>query len=455
MLFKPKWYYLLRLECRPQKSKIARLEILRKQYNIPHDYFMALVLSRPTTAIQLQKALLEQARKEKPNAPEKELWKTVLRSRLSTAVNTGFLLESNDVLNVLKIDINIAGKNRDVINKELREKIDKIVEKITKKCESFEDVCKYIVELDQEINKYQPPSPGEKIIDEILEDKDTELQENLKISNFIISIISIIALIIGVLLFVITKSLTFIGILFLIIGLFLWMWYSSNIKKGVLYKPMIFNNFKFIISFPKFYTSLIIIGIVLILTHKILKPSGEIRYYKQYESKPNEMQKKDYSKSREAAIRNIENLPEGDIKNLSRILLLITDFESRTKKYIAYANNYMKWDRWTKRPTADKNLFLQECNSYQKDIQQFLNQSEIIYRNTKSNEYKKLIKPFLEYFKVTTNFVQQLTKSYTGRSYEETITLAKKQEKINLEWHAKIKPLILKIFDTIANERKK
>jgi len=140
MIFKPKWYCLLRSECRPHKNKIVRLEVLRKQYNISHDYFMVLVLSRPITAIQLQKALLEQARKEKPNAPEKELWKTVLRSRLSTEVNTGFVSGSNDVLNVLKIDIDMLGKTRDVINKELREKIDKIVEKITKKCESFEDV---------------------------------------------------------------------------------------------------------------------------------------------------------------------------------------------------------------------------------------------------------------------------------------------------------------------------
>lgn len=140
MLFKPKWFNMLRQECRPPSSKAKILESLRQQHNIPHEPFSLIILSSPFTTRQLQRHLLAEAKAKMPNTRERELWRAVLISRLGNLVSAGF--ESPEIL----------------------EEADRVV----KKAKSFDEICDYIVSLDQKEPSSTDPFGIGKTIDDIL-----------------------------------------------------------------------------------------------------------------------------------------------------------------------------------------------------------------------------------------------------------------------------------------------
>ena len=140
MFFKPKWFNMLRQECRPAPEKVKRLESLRQQYNIPHEPFSLRILSSPSSTRQLQRHLLAEAKAKMPNADERELWGGVLISRLSSLVSAGF--ESPKTL----------------------EEADDIV----RKARTFDEICDYIAGLDQTEPSSPDPIGIGKMIDDIL-----------------------------------------------------------------------------------------------------------------------------------------------------------------------------------------------------------------------------------------------------------------------------------------------
>jgi hypothetical protein len=140
MFFKPKWFSMLRQECRPPSEKVKTLESLRQQYNIPHEPFSLRILSSPSTTRQLQRHLLGEAKAKMPNADERELWGGVLISRLSNLVSAGF--ESPKIL----------------------EEADDVV----RKSRTFDEICDYIAGLDQKEPSSPDPFGIGKMIDDIL-----------------------------------------------------------------------------------------------------------------------------------------------------------------------------------------------------------------------------------------------------------------------------------------------
>lgn len=130
---------MLRSECYPPIEKVKPLELLRQQYNIPHDLFSLRILSSPSTTKQLQKNLLSDLKIKMPNASEKELWEAVLLSRINTYIN--FEFESSDIME----------KANDVL----------------KKAKSFDEICDFIVELDEK-NATVDIDPVGKLIDDVL-----------------------------------------------------------------------------------------------------------------------------------------------------------------------------------------------------------------------------------------------------------------------------------------------
>jgi len=114
------------------------LEQLRAQFNIPHNLFGIRILSSPSTTIKAQRYSYDHLKNKKPMASEKELLQMVLEERLQTPPAT-----------------KMSGME---------------IEEVMKNINSFEDLCDFVIALDE----LEPATPdplgiGERI-DEILEE---------------------------------------------------------------------------------------------------------------------------------------------------------------------------------------------------------------------------------------------------------------------------------------------
>ena len=143
MLFKPKWVKLLPSNLRPDGKRISELEKLRVAFNIPHEALAMRVASSPITTRRVQRNCLETFRVHNPGASEKELFRMVLVSRIRTPPAYFEMTEQ---------EIGQAMKN---IN-------------------SFDDLCDYIIKLDEQEPSFPDPLGIGKRIDEILAQEEVE-----------------------------------------------------------------------------------------------------------------------------------------------------------------------------------------------------------------------------------------------------------------------------------------
>jgi len=117
MIFNPRWLKLIPNHLRPGKEEVRRLEQLRAQFNIPHEIFGVRVLGSSLTTIKAQRCSYNRFKKKAPRASEKELLKMVLEERLQTPP----------------------------VTKMSKEEIDETMETIN----SFEDLCDFVIALDE------------------------------------------------------------------------------------------------------------------------------------------------------------------------------------------------------------------------------------------------------------------------------------------------------------------
>src|SRR6266568_3483996 len=82
MLFTLKWDRILPHHLKVPSEKIDDLELLRKEFVLPHEAFMRGIIVTPWAVVKNQEAVLERNRRAAPNATEKELWMSVISSRL-------------------------------------------------------------------------------------------------------------------------------------------------------------------------------------------------------------------------------------------------------------------------------------------------------------------------------------------------------------------------------------
>ncbi len=136
MLIKPKWVRLLPPNLRPDDKIISELEKLRLACDIPHEALAMRVTSSPITTRRVQRDCLEIYRVHIPGASEKELLRKVLVSRLQTAL----------VIEMTEGEIDEAMKS---IN-------------------SFDELCDYIIELEEKEPSLPDPFGIGKVIDEML-----------------------------------------------------------------------------------------------------------------------------------------------------------------------------------------------------------------------------------------------------------------------------------------------
>ena len=141
-LFKPKWFNLLPLNLRPDKKRISELEKLRRAFDIPHDALATGIMSSPEITRKVQRQMLRNLRNLNPVAPEKELLKMVLISRVTSPPS---------------IDMT-------------EQEMDQAMENIN----SFNELCDYIIALDEKESLFPDIFGIGKKIDKILAQEEVE-----------------------------------------------------------------------------------------------------------------------------------------------------------------------------------------------------------------------------------------------------------------------------------------
>lgn len=142
MLLKPKWFSMLPPNLRPEKKQMNELEKLRTMYSIPHDALATRIISSPAITRKILNQTYDYLKIQYPELSEKELLKKVLISRTTTPPGYG-----------------IAEKE-----------IDQAIENIN----SFDDLYKFIISLDEQEDAFPDPLGIGKQIDEILQQEEFE-----------------------------------------------------------------------------------------------------------------------------------------------------------------------------------------------------------------------------------------------------------------------------------------
>jgi len=159
VLFKPKLVKLLAPHLRPDKKRISELEMFRVQFGIPHNDLAMRIMSSPSTTRRVQKQCLEDFRNQNPEASEEELFRMVLISRIQVPLNYG------------------VGKDQ-----YYGVDVDQAMESIN----SFDELCDYIIALDEQEPAFPDPLGIGKLIDEILAQE--EIDKKVPAENLIKSL---------------------------------------------------------------------------------------------------------------------------------------------------------------------------------------------------------------------------------------------------------------------------
>ena len=135
------WVKLLPRDLRPDEKRMSELEKLRASFGIPHEALGMRVMSSPITTRRVQGNCLETFRIHNPGASEKELFRMVLVSRVQAPPSLGMT----------------------------QQEIDQAMENIN----SFDELCDYIVKLDEEGPSFPDPFGIGQVIDEILAQEES------------------------------------------------------------------------------------------------------------------------------------------------------------------------------------------------------------------------------------------------------------------------------------------
>jgi len=158
---KPKWYSKLPASLKPiDDGIIHEVENFRKE-NYLTDELMFMAIGTTKWAVRkIQKYILEQFKETSPHLTEKELWVSVIYSRLQ--VKLAFCVSENVGLH--ESDPFVKPLSEQEIYS-LIENLDKIISKF----KTFEDVIKYIIEIDEKENRFHDGTGLHSKLSELLE----------------------------------------------------------------------------------------------------------------------------------------------------------------------------------------------------------------------------------------------------------------------------------------------
>jgi|SRR5690606_33082374 len=151
---KPQWYKNLPDYFKPEESRIQEIENFRASYGIDNNSFAMMISMTPWSAKKLQWFMLKKFKTEQPTWSEKEIWKSVIISRMNVKLMTVDYPP----------DIGSSPLSRDEINN--------IIERagtIVKDFKNFDEVVKYILDIDYKENRFYDPSGVSNELNQILE----------------------------------------------------------------------------------------------------------------------------------------------------------------------------------------------------------------------------------------------------------------------------------------------
>lgn len=134
----PRWYSVLPVHIRPHEQRIEKLEQLRVDLKMRDELFMVALASSPWAVIQAQEAALESLRQQIPDADERKLWSAVMLARLEIKLK--------------------SPAPWDPAPEEIRRRMDNIQE-IMRGMTAWEDVLRYILDMDHNGAATDPASP--------------------------------------------------------------------------------------------------------------------------------------------------------------------------------------------------------------------------------------------------------------------------------------------------------
>lgn len=144
--FGPTWYKMLNPALWPiDNMTINKIDDYRKKYCLTDDMISQMINMTRWAVVRIQYYCLEHLKMQTPHRPEQELWKQVLLSRLNLKLS--FLQFESDPF------------AKPISKKELLSRINDI-DNIISKFRNFEDVINYIVEMDEEENRFYDFTPS-------------------------------------------------------------------------------------------------------------------------------------------------------------------------------------------------------------------------------------------------------------------------------------------------------
>jgi hypothetical protein len=134
----PRWYNVLPVHIRPDQDRVEQLEGLRVSLKMRDELFMVALASSPWAVVRSQEATLQSLQQQIPDADERKLWTAVLLARLEIKLN--------------------SPAPWDPPPDEIRRRMENIQE-IMHNFSSWEDVLRYILEMDRAGTAGDPASP--------------------------------------------------------------------------------------------------------------------------------------------------------------------------------------------------------------------------------------------------------------------------------------------------------
>lgn len=141
--FDPKWYKLLPDYIKPSRNLIEELEAIRSNNLLDHEVFFRMLMTMPWAVGKLQRYMYWYYKQNLLHLPEKEIWRSVILSRLDT---------KRKVYQSMPYDPG----TRPLTNKQ----IDEIIESLDQKLDefkNFEEVVDFIIDLDRKEGQFDTP----------------------------------------------------------------------------------------------------------------------------------------------------------------------------------------------------------------------------------------------------------------------------------------------------------
>ena len=134
----PRWFHVLPVHIRPAADKVAKLEELRTSLQMRDELFMIALASSPWAVVRAQEAMLESIRQQIPDADERKLWTAVVLARLEIKLK--------------------SPAPWDPPPEEIQRRMENVQE-IMRNISSWNDVIRYVLDMDRTGTASDPASP--------------------------------------------------------------------------------------------------------------------------------------------------------------------------------------------------------------------------------------------------------------------------------------------------------